>query len=251
MSLRTARSGRVAVLVLDDPEHRNALTPELVQDIVRHVNIFETSGDVGALVITGAPPAFCAGADVSDLAALVGAGVKGAQALRDIYAAFLRVRSSSLPTVAAVNGPALGAGLNLALACDVRIATPNARFDSRFVSIGLHPGGGHTWLLERAIGPQAAAAMVLFGESVDGDRAVELGLALHCVPDGELLDAAVSLAAHAAAAPPDLNARVKASLRDAPWRTTFDDAVTAELGPQLWSLDQPFFAHGRDTKASG
>jgi enoyl-CoA hydratase len=244
--LRTVRSGRVAVLVLDDPERRNALTRELIQDIVRHVNIFETSDDVGALVITGAPPAFCAGADVSGLAALVGAGGKGAQALRDIYGAFLRVRSSPLPTVAAVNGPAVGAGVNLALACDVRIATPEARFDSRFVSIGLHPGGGHTWLLERAIGPQAAAAMALFGQSVDGDRAVELGLAWQCVPEDGLLDTAVALAAHAAEAPPDLNARVKTSLRNAPWRATFDDAVTAELGPQLWSLDQPFFKPHRE-----
>ena len=80
-----------------------------------------------------------------------------------IYEGFLRVLRSPLPTIAAVNGPAVGAGMNLALACDVRLAGASARFDTRFVKIGLHPGGGHVWMLERAVGPQAAAAMVLFG----------------------------------------------------------------------------------------
>ena len=75
------------------------------------------------------------------------------------------------PTIAAVNGAAVGAGLNLALACDVRLAGTSARFDTRFVKIGLHPGGGHVWMLERAVGPQAAAAMILFGVPVDGARA--------------------------------------------------------------------------------
>ena len=78
---------------------------------------------------------------------------------------------SPLPTVAAVNGPAVGAGMNLALACDVRIAGASARFDTRFLRIGLHPGGGHAWMLDRAVGPQAAAAMVLFGARLDGARA--------------------------------------------------------------------------------
>ena len=120
---------------------------------------------------------------------------------------------SPLPTVAAVNGPAVGAGMNLALACDVRIAGAAARFDPRFVKIGLHPGGGHTWMLERAVGPQAAAAMVLFGVAVDGARAVEIGLAWSCHPDAELLDAAIAFAQGAARAPVPLLGRVKETLR--------------------------------------
>ena len=120
-------------------------------------------------MITGEPPAFCSGADVAALGSLSEQKHDGERrAIGSIYEGFLRVLRSSLPTVAAVNGPAVGAGLNLALACDVRLAGESARFDTRFLRIGLHPGGGHTWMLDRAVGPQAAAAMVLFGAPVDG-----------------------------------------------------------------------------------
>ncbi len=131
----------------------------------------------------------------------------------NIYEGFLRVLRSSLPTVAAVNGPAVGAGCNLALACDVRIAGTSARFDTRFLKIGIHPGGGHTWMLERAVGPQAAAAMVLFGTPIDGARAAEIGLAWSCHPDDELVTAAISFAAGTARIPIPLLGRAKQTLR--------------------------------------
>jgi enoyl-CoA hydratase len=157
----------------------------------------------------------------------------------------LRVLRSPLPTVAAVNGPAVGAGFNLALACDVRIAGASARFDARFLQIGIHPGGGHAWLLERAVGPQAAAAMVLFGERVDGSRAAEVGLAWRCVDDDALIDDAVALAARAADAPAELFAVVKATLREAPWQSDFDAAVRTELERQMWSFERGFFSPRR------
>ena len=153
-----------------------------------------------------------------------------------MYDAFLRVLRSSLPTIAAVNGPAVGAGFNLALACDLRLVGPAARFDSRFLRIGLHPGGGHLWLLERAVGPQAAAAGALFGAAFDADRAVELGLAWSAHADDELLATAVDLGAQAATAPKALVARTKASLRAAPWQPDFDAAVATELTAQTWSM---------------
>jgi len=109
------------------------------------------------------------------------------------------------------------------------------------VRLGIHPGGGHTWLLERAVGPQAAAAMVLFGERVDGARAAELGLAWRCVEDDQLLDDAVALAERAAEAPRDLAVKEKATLRQAPWQPDFDAAVQLELERQLWSFEQGFF----------
>ena len=136
--------------------------------------------------------------------------------MTSIYEGFLRVLRSPLPTIAAVNGAAVGAGINLALACDVRIAGMPRRFDTRFVKIGLHPGGGHTWMLERAVGPQSAAAMVLFGAVVDGPRAVEIGLAWSCHPDDELVEAATEFAAGAARGPIPLLGRTKATLRQAP-----------------------------------
>lgn len=241
MPLLVERRDRVALLVLDDPDRRNALSPSLVDELVAVVDELEADDGVGALVITGAPPAFCSGADVANLAGLAGA-TEGSTDLRGIYEGFLRVARSKLPTIAAVNGPAVGAGLNLALACDVRLAAPAARFDSRFLSIGLHPGGGHTWLLERAVGPQAAAAMVLFGEVLDGEQAVEQGLAWRCVPADELVDAAVAVAARAAAAPRELVERVKATLQAVPWQPGFEAAVATELERQLWSFGRPYFA---------
>ncbi|MGZ4691456.1 MAG: enoyl-CoA hydratase [Acidimicrobiia bacterium] len=240
MPLHVERRGRVAVLTLDDPERRNALSQEMVVALTEAVATLEADEAVGAIVVTGAPPAFCSGADVSALTSLGGEG-QNPHDVRDIYAGFLRVLECRLPTLAAVNGPAVGAGFNLALACDVRIAGESARFDARFLRIGIHPGGGHTWLLDRAVGPQAAAAMNLFGERVDGRRAAEIGLAWECVPDAGLLNRATELAARAADAPRELATRVKATLRHAPWQPNFDDALRFELEHQVWSFRQPEF----------
>ena len=193
----------VAVVTLVDVERRNAMSAPMVEEIVATFDTLESDGETAAVVITGEPPAFCSGADVSKLAALAEAETDAERrAITSIYEGFLRVLRSPLPTIAAVNGAAVGAGMNLALACDVRLAAASARFDTRFVKIGLHPGGGHIWMLERAIGPQAAAAMVLFGVPVDGARAAEIGLAWSCHPDDELLDAARTLARPAPPAPP-------------------------------------------------
>jgi enoyl-CoA hydratase len=238
--LHVERRGRVAVLTLDDPERRNALSQELVEEITAAVGTLEADETIGALVVTGAPPAFCSGADVSALTSL-GTEGQNPHDVREIYAGFLRVLECRLPTIAAVNGPAVGAGFNLALACDLRIAGTSARFDARFLRIGIHPGGGHTWLLDRAVGPQAAAAMNLFGERLDGDRAAATGLAWECVADGDLLARATELAARAADAPRELAMRVKATLRHAPWQPAFDDALRFELEHQVWSFRQPEF----------
>ena len=244
MPLHVEQRERVAVLTLDDPDRRNALTAELVGEIVTAVDRLEDDESVGALVVTGAPPAFCSGADVGALGAISG-GSADRGALPSIYDGFLCVYRCTLPTVAAVNGPAVGAGLNLALACDVRVAGPTARFDCRFARIGLHPGGGHTRLLAEAVGPQSAAAMVLAAESPDGERAAEIGLAWTCVDDDELLDEATRLAGRAADLPRELARQVKASLRETPRLASLDDAVALELDRQRWSLEQGFFAEQR------
>jgi enoyl-CoA hydratase len=235
VALRVERRDRVAILTLDDPDRRNALSPELVDEIVSAITAAEADDGIGALVVTGAPPAFCSGADVTALRSMKG---RDASEVRSIYDGFLSVRASSLPTVAAVNGPAVGAGFNLALCCDVRIAGASARFDSRFTKIGLHPGGGHLWMLEREVGPQAAAAISLFGERIDAARAAEIGLVWRVVPDGALLDDAVSLAATSAELPRDLSAAVKATLRETPWRADFEAAVQAELLRQRRTFEQ-------------
>jgi enoyl-CoA hydratase len=232
----------VAIVTLVDTERRNAMTLPMVDEIVATFDALESDEITHAVIVTGAAPAFCSGADVSNLDALARATSDvERRAVTTIYEGFLRVLHSPLPTVAAVNGPAVGAGMNLALACDVRIAGTSARFDPRFLKIGLHPGGGHTWLLERAVGPQAAAAMVLFGAAVDGTRAAEIGLAWACHSDDELTDASVALANGAARVPTALLARAKATLRQAPFQPDFEAALATEVAHQAWSLGQGWF----------
>jgi enoyl-CoA hydratase len=233
--LHLDRQGRVAILTLDEPERRNALTASLVADIVAAMDELDGDDAVGAVVVTGAPPAFCSGADVAALAAMA-AGTEEPADVGDIYAGFLRVLDSPIPTVAAVNGPAVGAGCNLALACDVRVAGTSAVFDARFLRIGIHPGGGHTWLLDRAAGPQTTAAMDLFGERIDGARAAAIGLAWECVADDALLDRTVELATRAAEVPRELSIRTKATIRHTPTLVAHDAAMRFELEHQVWSL---------------
>ena len=232
-------SAGVGLLRLDDPGRRNALSPAMVDEIVTAVAALEAEPSVGALVVTGAPPAFCAGADLSDLGASRDSRTAG---LRRIYEGFLAVARSPLPTIAAVNGAAVGAGMNLALGCDMRLAGRRARFDTRFLQLGLHPGGGHTWMLQRAVGQQAALATLLFGEVLDGEAAERVGLAWRCLDDADLLDGALAMARSCAEGPHELARRIKATVRRQAGVADHDEAVDLELAEQLWSLDQPDFA---------
>jgi len=213
----------------------------MIAELLVTLEDLERNESVGALVLTGAGTVFCSGADLGNLTRLTAEAGGDPTDVREIYRGFLAFRETPLPTVAAVNGPAVGAGMNLALACDVRLTTPDAWFDTRFAAIGLHPGGGHVWMLDRLVGPQTTAAMTMFGESVDGERAVALGLAWRCVPDDELLEAAVTLAGKAAAVPRDLMDRVHATVREAPWHTDFDAAIAVELERQAWSFGRGYF----------
>jgi enoyl-CoA hydratase len=225
----------VAIVTLDDPERRNALNLDMVDEIVATFDKLEADDGVGAVIVTGAPPAFCAGADLSHL------GGSQREGLRSVYEGFLRVGRSPLPTLAAVNGAAVGAGMNLALVCDVRIAARRAKFDTRFLQLGLHPGGGHTWMFHRITGPQAVFATVVFGEILNGEEAERVGLVWKCVDDDQLLDVAREMAGRAASAPRELVIKTKASIRDMATIDNHDAAVDRELEPQLWSVAQPAF----------
>lgn len=233
---------RVAVLTLQAPERRNALSEGLIGEFLAALDDLEAREDVGALVVTGAPPAFCAGAVLGDLAAPDTGDQPRRERLEFIYEAFLRVARSPLATVAAVNGPAVGAGMNLALACDVRIAGRSGRFDTRFLALGLHPGGGHTWMAQRIMGPQAVAATVLFGERLGAQRAAEVGLVWSVVDDADLLDAARAMAGRAAAVDPALVRRAKRTIAETAAATELGVAVGIELDAQVWSMAQPAFA---------
>ena len=140
-----------------------------------------------------------------------------------------------------MNGAAVGAGMNLALVCDVRLAAHRARFDTRFLQLGLHPGGGHTWMAHRIAGPQTVLATVLFGEVLDGAEAERVGLVWRCVPDAELLERAQTMAERAASGPHELVQRIKATIHDVADIDDHAAAVDRELVPQVWSLEQPAF----------
>ncbi|GAA3202989.1 enoyl-CoA hydratase [Actinocorallia longicatena] len=228
--------GGTARVTLNDPERRNILSGDLVREVLAAFDAVEADPEVRSVVITGAGPAFCAGADLDDLRAATRGDSRGVEL---VYEGFLRVARSPLPTIAAVNGPAVGAGFNLALACDVRIVAESAWFDTRFLKIGIHPGGGHTWMLDRLVGPQTAAAMVLFGERVGGAEAVAAGLALRAVPDAGLLDAAAVLTSRLAAVEPELVRRTKETLRLAGDGRDHDSALAHETREQMWSLTLP------------
>ncbi len=234
-TVRTEVAGNVAVVTLDDPERRNAITAAMVGDIVATFDRLEGDGECRAVVLTGAPPAFCAGADLGHL------GSAAETSLRDIYRAFLRVAESPLPTIAAINGAAVGAGVNMALCCDVILAAESARVDTRFVKLGLHPGGGNTWMLRRLAGPQVTSALVLFNDVVMGREAERIGFAYRCYADEELLPAAKALAARAAVADRELLQRIKQTIREMADVETHEQAVDRELVQQVWSISRPSF----------
>jgi enoyl-CoA hydratase len=226
----------VGVVVLADSERRNALRHQLSEDLRDAVGTALAKG-ARAVVLAAEPPVFCAGGSLDEL-------LEPKAPLEELYAGFFAVARCPVPTIAAVGGPCIGAGVNLPLACDVIVASPAARFDCRWLDAGVHPGGGHLRRLTDRAGRQAAAAMVLCGEHLDGENAARVGLAWRCVPEGELLGAATALAAVAARRDPELVRRAKASLDATLPQPTADDAVAVELDAQRWSMSRPGFREG-------
>ena len=226
----------VATITLNDPKRRNALDLAFNDELFAAFDAVEADPAVGAVVITGAPPAFCAGADLSHL------DQQGSKdGLLAIYEGFMRVGRCPLPTIAAVNGAAVGAGMNLALVCDLRLAGRSARFDTRFLALGIHPGGGHTWMFQRAVGPQATFATVVFGEVLDGQAAADAGLVWRCVDDDQLLATAQAMGEKACVAPVELIKKTTATIRGIGAMDDHREAMLQELEPQAWSTEQPAF----------
>ena len=223
----------VGLLCLNDPAHRNALSKRLSDDLANAVTMALDHG-ARALVLRAAPPVFCAGGSLQGL-------VERTTPLAAMYAGMERLAAAPVPTIAAVGGAAIGAGVNLPLACDVVIATPEARFDPRFLDVGIHPGGGHLRGLAARVGPQGAAAMVLCGDLLTGDEAERRGLAWRCVQKDELDRVALTLARKAAARSPELVRRTKRSLRES-LTLSGTEAAALELAAQEWSVGRPEFA---------
>jgi enoyl-CoA hydratase len=227
----------IVTLTLDDPERRNVLSEPLCDALIDAIAQANQNPEARALVIIARGTAFCAGAHLDDLRAAANGDTR---VVRKVYQAFMDVADSPLPTIAAINGAAVGAGLNLALACDVRIAAQSARFDTRFLDIGLHPGGGHAWMLLRAAGWQHAANLLLLGQPVDANEALRIGLISACVPDGQLDDAWRAACRRACRTPRALMLRTKATLRHAA-TASHAAAFERETAEQMWSMQQAEF----------
>lgn len=229
----------VASITLNAAERRNAFTPEMVGELIAACDDIDRDEAVGAVVIKANGDSFCSGAHRSVLAAAGRDPAADAnyRALGVMYNGFVRVGALLPPTVAAVRGHCVGAGVNLMLATDVRVMAVGAQVITGFLRIGIHPGGGHFTLLGRLGGREAAAAMSLFGEEIDGRRAAEIGLAWSALPADEVEAKAMELARRVAK-DPELARAAARSLRlelgppPIPWPA----ALEAEKAVQMWSL---------------
>ncbi|NYD41045.1 enoyl-CoA hydratase/isomerase family protein [Nocardioides panaciterrulae] len=176
LRLERPRDG-VAVLTLDNPDQRNAMSGEMTRSWVAAVDELAADRSVRAVVVTGEGSAFCSGGDTSWIASEPEASVDDLrERMMPFYRAWLSIRRLEVPTIAAVNGPAIGAGLCLALACDLRYAAVGARLAAPFVRLGVHAGMAGTYLLPRVVGEAHARDLLLTGRTVDADEALRLGL---------------------------------------------------------------------------
>jgi len=236
----------VGIVTIDSPATRNALDHALAVELVNHLEAIAQDTAISAAVIRGEGGYFCSGAD----RALLAEARKRpwdpeiSSALETIYSSFVALAELPVPTIAAVRGAAVGAGVNLALAADVRIASEDARLLSGFLRIGVHPGGGHFTMLDRIAGAQTAVAMTLLGEEVEGHRLKELGIAWDVVASDQVDDRALELASRLSDAKLARDAiatfRAQAQARQIPMAT----AVRSEQAAQFASFARAGAAAG-------
>lgn len=213
--ITTAATGPITTITLNRPDKLNAFSGTMREDLLAALRAAADDTAVRVIVITGAGRAFCAGGDVDYMSGLQKEGDvqsfrKLLDAGRDIVTTIAAIAK---PVIASVNGVAAGAGCNLALACDYRIASDSAKFSQSFVKIGMHPDWGGTWLLPRLIGPGRALEMLMTGRMADASEALNIGLVDRVVPSAELTDETERLAQAIASGPPIAIAGIKRALR--------------------------------------
>jgi len=227
----------VAVMTISSPEVKNGLTADMCLQLIEHCDVIDADVSVGAAVIRGAGGTFCSGADTRAWSVMVDpASEEAFKRSSEIFTAFQRVGHLKVPTVAAVRGAAVGAGMILYLVADVRIVALNARIIAGFLRVGIHPGGGFFTLVGRLAGREAGAALGLFGEEVSGEQAARIGLAWEAVPDEMVEGRAVELA-KVATRDPELTRQALASYRTelGPPQVSWQAALEMERGIQMWS----------------
>lgn len=207
-------SDGVALLVLDQPDLRNAMSDEMTASWVTAIDHLAADPSVRAVVVTGAGKAFCSGGNLAWLASEPDATVDELRSrMLPFYRAWLSIRRLEVPTIAAINGAAVGAGLCMALACDIRYAARGARMGVPFTRLGIHPGMAGTYLLPDVVGPAVARDLFLTGRMVDADEALGLGLVSKVVEPEDFLDDVLATAAGIAAAAPIATRLTKRALQ--------------------------------------
>ena len=193
----------VALLTLNRPDRLNSFTQAMHLEVRDALARVQSDQSVRVLVLTGAGRGFCAGQDLADRAVDPGApSVDLGASVEQFYAPLvLTLKNLPMPVICAVNGVAAGAGANLALACDIVLAAQSATFIEAFSKLGLIPDTGGTWHLPRLIGPARAMGLAMLGEKLSAEKAEAWGLIWRCVPDAALMDEALAMAKHFAAAP--------------------------------------------------
>lgn len=223
----------IATITLNRPDKLNAFSGAMRDELVEAFAAAVGDDAVRAIVLTGAGRAFSAGGDVTYLAELMARGDEAAfrrlvGAGAEVIAA---VRSAAKPVIAAVHGAAAGGGMNLALACDFRLASTAARFSQAFVKVGMHPDWGGTYLLPRLVGTARALELMMTGRWVGADEALALGLVTRVVEPDALLDEARGFARELAAGPPQALAAIRASVYAAP-EMSLEQALEREMEVQ-------------------
>lgn len=218
--LRYEQQGHVVTLTMNQPERRNPLTGNTaVQEFLAAIARIQADAQVRAVILTGAGTAFSAGGDIQAMQEQASPQVEPLRIRQDYRSGIQRLPLAlfnlEVPVIAAVNGPAIGAGLDLACMCDLRIASEKARFAESFVKLGIIPGDGGAWLLPRIIGMARAAELSFTADLIDAQCALEWGLVSRVVPQEELMTAAFDLAARIARHPPQAMRMTKRLMREA------------------------------------
>jgi enoyl-CoA hydratase/carnithine racemase len=196
---------RIAIITLNRPDRMNAVSEQMQLDLIQALNDVNLDDDVGALVVTGAGRAFCAGADVGRMSSAERRTRTPEQIRRSFrgpQAVILGLQRLEKPAIAMVNGTCVGAGMDLACACDIRIGSENSRFMVAFIRIGLFPGWGGTWLYPRAMGIPKAAEMLFTGDFMEAKEAERVGLLNKLVPAADLEKETMAMARRIANGPP-------------------------------------------------
>jgi enoyl-CoA hydratase/carnithine racemase len=226
----------VVLLRLDNPEMRNAMSDEMTTSWVTAIDELTADRTVRAVVVTGEGSAFCSGGNTSWIASEPDASVDHLRSrMLPFYRAWLSIRRLEVPTIAAVNGHAIGAGLCLALACDIRYAAAGAKLGLPFNKLGMHAGMAGTWLLPDVVGPAHARDLLLTGRVVEADEALRLGLVSRVIDPAAFLDEVLETAAGIAATAPIAARLTKVALADG-GHADFESALQWEALAQPMTL---------------